>query len=223
MTCTIESSTRSSATSRGSSVLPTRRPSSWRPRSPRRRCTDAGAFVGVWHSTTGKIALGVLGLVVLLAIFGPLLAPYDPNFQNTQKVLAGPSAQHLLGTDYVGRDVLSRLLAGSTAVGRRRRSRPSPSRSSSASSPASLSVYLGRPFEWATLRLMDSLLALPLIIFAIAVAALLGNGLHQAMFAVGILLAPVLLPGDPGGGARLHRRPVRRGGRADGRLAAAGC
>jgi peptide/nickel transport system permease protein len=131
----------------------------------------------------------VLALVGLLAVIGPFVAPYDPNFQNTRQILTGPSSQHLLGTDYVGRDVLSRLLAGSTlsvvtaieavavafVVG---------------VIPGILSVYLGRPFEWATLRLMDSLLALPLMIFAIAVAALLGNGLHQAMFAVGVLLAP---------------------------------
>jgi peptide/nickel transport system permease protein len=143
----------------------------------------------VWRTRTGKLALGVLGLIALLAVLGPLIAPYDPLFQNTQKVLAGPSAQHLLGTDYVGRDVFSRLLAGSTlsvvtaieAVG---------IAFVVGVIPGLLSLYLGRPFEWATLRLMDSLLALPLMIFAIALAALLGNGLHQAMFAVGILLAP---------------------------------
>ncbi len=154
--------------------------------SPARR---RGAFAAVRGTTAGKIALGVLALVALLAIIGPFVAPYDPNFQNTQKILAGPSSQHLLGTDYVGRDVFSRLLAGSTlslvtaleAVG---------IALVVGVIPGLLSVYLGRPFEWATLRLMDSLLALPLMIFAIAVAALLGNGLHQAMFAVGILLAP---------------------------------
>ncbi len=154
--------------------------------SPARR---RRTFAAVRATTAGKIALGVLALVALLAIIGPFVAPYDPNFQNTQKILAGPSSQHLLGTDYVGRDVFSRLLAGSTlslvtaleAVG---------IALVVGVIPGLLSVYLGRPFEWATLRLMDSLLALPLMIFAIAVAALLGNGLHQAMFAVGILLAP---------------------------------
>ena len=154
--------------------------------SPARR---RSAFAAVVDTTSGRIALGVLGLVALLAIIGPFVTPYDPNFQNTQTILAGPSAQHLLGTDYVGRDVFSRLLAGSTlsvvtaleAVG---------IALVVGVVPGLLSVYLGRPFEWATLRLMDSLLALPLMIFAIAVAALLGNGLHQAMFAVGILLAP---------------------------------
>jgi peptide/nickel transport system permease protein len=154
--------------------------------SPVRR---RGAFAAIRSTRAGKVALGVLGLVAVLAVVGPLVAPYDPNFQNTRKILAGPSLQHLLGTDYVGRDVFSRLLAGSTlsvvtaleAVG---------IALVVGVIPGLLSVYLGRPFEWATLRLMDSLLALPLMIFAIALAALMGNGLHQAMFAVGILLAP---------------------------------
>jgi peptide/nickel transport system permease protein len=148
-----------------------------------------GVFAAVRATWAGRIALGVLAFVVLLALVGPLVAPYDPNYQNTQRILAAPSAQHLLGTDYVGRDVLSRLLAGSTlsvvtsveAVG---------IALLVGVVPGLLSVYLGRPFEWATLRLMDSLMALPLMIFAIAVAALLGNGLHQAMLAVGILIAP---------------------------------
>jgi peptide/nickel transport system permease protein len=148
-----------------------------------------GAVAAVLGTTGGRVALGVLAGVALLAILGPHVAPYDPNAQHPGRILVGPSAEHLLGTDYVGRDVLSRLLAGSTlsvltaleavaisfVVG---------------VVPGLLSVSLGRPFEWATLRLMDSLLALPLMIFAIAVAALLGNGLHQAMFAVGVLLAP---------------------------------
>jgi peptide/nickel transport system permease protein len=148
-----------------------------------------GVFAAVWSTWAGRVALGILGAIALLTVIGPLVAPYDPNFQNTHRVLAGPSLQHLLGTDYVGRDVLSRLLAGSTL---------SVITSLEAVGvglvfgviPGLISVYLGRPFEWVSLRLMDSLMALPLMIFAIAVAALLGNGLHQAMFAVGILIAP---------------------------------
>jgi peptide/nickel transport system permease protein len=104
-------------------------------------------------------------------------------------ILAGPSAEHWLGTDALGRDVLSRLLAGSTL-----------SLLSAAEAvgiglllgviPGLLSVYLGRVFEWLSLRFMDSLITLPFLVFAIAMTALLGNGLHQAMFAVGILVAP---------------------------------
>ncbi|NUR24378.1 MAG: ABC transporter permease, partial [Catenulispora sp.] len=137
----------------------------------------------------GRVALGVLLVVVLLAIFGPLVAPQDPLATSTD-LLAAPSAHHLLGTDYLGRDVLSRLLAGSRlsvlgavevvamalVVG---------------AVPGVLSVYLGRPFEWVTLRLVDTLIALPFLVFAVAVTALLGNGIPQAMFVVGLLVSPL--------------------------------
>ena len=59
----------------------------------------------------GAISLGFLVLVGLIAIFGPLIAPYDPNLASLQLVLAPPSHEHLLGGDSAGRDVFSRLLA----------------------------------------------------------------------------------------------------------------
>ncbi|GAA1855597.1 ABC transporter permease [Pseudonocardia ailaonensis] len=137
----------------------------------------------------GAGCLAVLALVVLLAVFGPLLAPYDPLAQDGTALLQAPSAAHLLGTDNLGRDVLSRLLAGSTlsllaaleavAVGL-----------VIGVVPGLLSVYLGRPFEWVTLRIMDAFVTLPFLVFAVAMTALLGNGLTQAMLAVGILISP---------------------------------
>ncbi|AHK33112.1 nickel ABC transporter permease subunit NikC [Rhodococcus opacus PD630] len=140
-----------------------------------------------YHSA--RAAAVVLGLIVVLAVFGPALAPFDPLEQDTAAILQGPSGTHWLGTDNVGRDVFSRLLAGSTV--------------SVLSAlqcvvvgfllgviPGFLSVYLGRGVEWFTLRLMDALITLPFLVFAVAMTALLGNGLAQAMFAVGILIAP---------------------------------
>jgi peptide/nickel transport system permease protein len=140
-----------------------------------------------YHSA--RAAVVVLGMVVVLAVFGPALAPFDPLEQDTSAILQGPSGTHWLGTDNVGRDVFSRLLAGSTV--------------SVLSAlqcvvvgfllgviPGFLSVYLGRGVEWFTLRLMDALITLPFLVFAVAMTALLGNGLAQAMFAVGILIAP---------------------------------
>lgn len=139
--------------------------------------------------TSARISLGVLFLVALLAVFGPLLAPDDP-IKNSSNTLAGISARHPLGTDNLGRDVLSRLLAGSRAsvIG--------------ALEVAVIalvvgvvagltSVYLGRVYEWVTLRLADTLVALPFFLFAVAVTALLGNGINQAMVVTGILLGPL--------------------------------
>lgn len=139
--------------------------------------------------TSGRVAVGILAVVALLAAFGPLLAPQDPLAGNTE-ILASPSGAHLLGTDYLGRDVFSRLLAGSRVsvfgsvqvalialvVG---------------AVPGIASVYLGRGFEWVTLRLTDTLIALPFLVFAVAVTALLGNGIPQAMFVVGIMVSPL--------------------------------
>ena len=70
-------------------------------------------FRSVVRQPMGVASLVILIAVGLLGVFGPLLAPYDPLAQDTSTLLAGPSAQHLLGTDDLGRDVLSRLLAGS--------------------------------------------------------------------------------------------------------------
>ena len=69
-------------------------------------------FRAALKTRTGAIAAVMLAVLLLMAVFGPLLAPYDPLGQNVAHLLAGPSAAHPLGTDYLGRDVLSRLLAG---------------------------------------------------------------------------------------------------------------
>lgn len=135
------------------------------------------------------IAVTGLTLIVLIAIFGSLLAPYDPLKLNADASLQAPGPAHWLGTDYIGRDVLSRLLAGAQL-----------SLLSAAEAvivglvlgviPGLITVYGPRSIEWLTLRFSDAVLALPFIVFAISFAAILGNGLHQAMFAVGVLFAP---------------------------------
>ncbi|WUD71050.1 ABC transporter permease [Streptomyces sp. NBC_00510] len=139
--------------------------------------------------TSGRIAAVVLTVIALLALLGPWLAPHDP-LATGDNTLAAASASHWLGTDYLGRDVLSRLLDGSRVsvlgslevaltalvVG---------------AVPGILSVYWGRVFEWTTLRLADTLVALPFLLFAVAVVALLGNGLTQAMLVTGVLVSPL--------------------------------
>jgi len=141
---------------------------------------------GAW---TVRLALGLVAIVAVLAVAGPALAPYDPLAQDTALALHGSSPAHLLGTDYLGRDVLSRLLAGA----------PASLLSALAAAligllvgalPGALSAFLPRSAEWLALRVVDALLALPFILFAIVFAALLGNGLVQATTAIGLLIAP---------------------------------
>jgi peptide/nickel transport system permease protein len=143
----------------------------------------------VWRLASGRIAIAALSLILFLAVFGSLLSPYAPD-DTVGPQLTGPSSQFLLGTDYIGRDVLSRVLAGAglsvlgallvAAIAL-----------VFGALPGVLSVYLGRVFEWVTLRVIDTLIALPFLVFAVAMTALLGNGVFQALFAVGFLLAPV--------------------------------
>ncbi|GLW28582.1 ABC transporter permease [Actinoplanes regularis] len=138
---------------------------------------------------SGRIAAGILTFIVLLAVLGPLLAPHNP-LEGGVDVLAAPSGSHWLGTDYLGRDVLSRLLDGSrvSVLGSVQVALVA---LVAGVIPGILSVYLGTVFEWFTLRLADTLIALPFLVFAVAVTALLGNGIPQAMLTVGILISPL--------------------------------
>jgi peptide/nickel transport system permease protein len=138
---------------------------------------------------SARIALAILAIVIFLSIFGSMLAPQNPLTINANALFQGPSARHLLGTDYLGRDVLSRLMAGTrlsvltafeaVAIGL------------VIGAPLGIAtVFLGKWFDFAVNRVSDALMTLPYIFFAVAVTAALGNGLVQAMSAVGILLAP---------------------------------
>ena len=143
----------------------------------------------VWRLASGRIAVVLLLVIAFLAAFGRLLAPYPPN-DTVGVQLQDPSGAHWLGTDYLGRDVLSRMLAGSalsvggtlTVAG---------IALVFGAVPGIASVYLGRVLEWLSLRVIDTLVALPFLVFAVAMTALLGNGVFQATFAVGFLVAPV--------------------------------
>jgi peptide/nickel transport system permease protein len=138
---------------------------------------------------SGRIAVAVLAVIALLAVLGPWLAPQGP-LATSGNTLGAASGSHWLGTDYLGRDVLSRLLDGSrvSVLG---------SLEVALTAlvvgvvPGILSVYLGRAFEWITLRLTDTLVALPFLLFAVAVVALLGNGITQAMLVTGVLVSPL--------------------------------
>jgi peptide/nickel transport system permease protein len=144
----------------------------------------------LWRIPSARLAFLVLLGVAFLAVFGEALAPHDPLKQYTDDVLQGPSKAHLLGTDYVGRDVLSRLMAGTrlsvlgaveaVLIG------------AVLGVPTGLaSAWLGPRLEWVTLRVSDTLVILPFTVFAIAVAGTLGNGLQQAMIAIGVLISPM--------------------------------
>ncbi len=138
---------------------------------------------------SARIAIVILAAILFLTFFGSALAPQNPLTINANALFQGPSRAHLLGTDYLGRDVLSRLMAGTRlsvltaleAVGI----------GLVVGAPLGVAtVFLGRTFDFIVNRVNDALMTLPAVFFAVAVTAALGNGLVQAMLPVGILLIP---------------------------------
>ncbi|ROO59246.1 peptide/nickel transport system permease protein [Micromonospora sp. Llam0] len=132
----------------------------------------------------------VLAVLATVAVVGPWLAPYDPNEVDVPGRLAAPSWSHPFGTDNLGRDVLSRVLVGArvslqvgfVAVG--------------ISLTAGLLIGLVAGFysgatDALLMRTMDVLFAFPAILLAIAVLAILGPGITNAMIAIGIVYTPI--------------------------------
>lgn len=136
--------------------------------------------------TGGSIVL----LLGLAAAFGPWLAPMDPNAMDFGSRFAPPSAAHWLGTDDFGRDLFSRILHGARvsvqvafiAVG--------------ISGVAGVSLgllagYLGGWVDEVIMRVMDIFFALPTVLLAIVIMAILGRGVENAMIAIAIVYAPI--------------------------------
>lgn len=132
---------------------------------------------------------GFVGLVVLLAVFGPLLTPMDPKAPHLNDVFAPPSGEYLLGTDELGRDVLSRTIAGArTAVvgalvitlGGLLIGTPL----------GLLAGYRGGRFDAAISRWADFMIAIPALLVAIVVVGVLGGGYWMAVALLIVLQSP---------------------------------
>jgi dipeptide transport system permease protein len=153
-------------------------------------------FWDYFSSNKGAVAgLVIVFLVLLMAALAPWIAPFNPDATDPSVFLvppawqAGGSASHLLGTDAIGRDILSRLIFGarlSLTIGL---------------AVVTLSVIIGTVlgltagyfrgiFEIAVMRLMDIILTLPSLLLAIVIVAILGPGLMNAMLAVAIVVLP---------------------------------
>jgi dipeptide transport system permease protein len=164
---------------------------------------EPGAPPGPWRefwrsfsrSRGAMIGLALVAALLLLAVFAELIAPHPPNEQYRESFLTPPawaeggSMRFILGTDPVGRDILSRIIYGtrlSLLIGL-----------ISVAISLSLGVVLGLVAgyfrgltETVIMRLMDVMLALPSLLLAIAVVAILGPGLANAMYAIAIVLLP---------------------------------
>ena len=128
-------------------------------------------------------------LLIVASFFSEYLCPYDPYEQNLALAKAAASTEHLLGTDRYGRDMLSRVIAGSytsifstlllvgfiTVFG---------------SMIGIICAWTGKWVDTLLMRLSDMFLAFPGLVFALAVAAVLGGGVHNAIFALAAISWP---------------------------------
>lgn len=135
----------------------------------------------------GMTCLVIVGVLVLIAIFAPLLAPYDPDAQNLTNMLQAPSAQHIFGTDEFGRDILSRTLYGcrvSLSVG-------------VVSQAIALVIgflagvcagYFGGKVDAVISFIIQVFSSFPFLLFAIVVMFVMGPGLANLYIALGLLM-----------------------------------
>ena len=158
-----------------------------------------GPFIELWRdfrrNRGAVIGLAVVIALILLALLADVIAPYSPSEQFRDAFLQPPSTQpigghvFLLGTDPVGRDLLSRLIHGTrldlligiVSVGL------------SLSGGVLLGLcaaFFRGAVEYTIMRLMDIMLALPSLLLAVAVVAILGPGLMNAMYAIAIVMLP---------------------------------
>ncbi len=170
------------ATDTAPSDLPVGRATAPRPHPLRRLLRRPAAAIG----------LAVIVAFIGIAIFAPWISPYDPIATDFAAVRKAPSAAHRLGTDEIGRDVLSRVIFGSRAS----------LLAGVVSVLISLAIgvplgllagYAGGITDMLISRMTDALLACPFLILAIALAAFLGPSLENAMIAIGISATPAFI------------------------------
>jgi len=159
---------------------------------------DAQPAAGIWrdafrrllHHRVGMFGSTVIVIVILTALFGPYLTPYDPNAIDFSVRFSGPTWAHPLGADNLGRDTLTRIIYGarvSLQVG-------IIAVSIAATVGTLLGLvagYAGRIVDEIIMRVLDVLFAFPAILLAIAILAALGRGIANAMVAIGVVYIPI--------------------------------
>lgn len=169
-----------------------------------RRRRIGGTLETFIHTPSALIGSVIVGGVLILGIIGPFLVPYSPVTPvpgGLANAFAPPSAEHWLGLDGQGRDVLSRIIAGATVtltvgvsavlVG-----------AVIGTLIGGIAGYLGRATDATLMRVVDILLAFPALLLALGIVAAFGQGRLQVVLAVGITTVPVF--------ARLVRTEVQR-------------
>ena len=176
------------------------------------QATDAGGGAGLWREALGRLRhspMAVIGaiiivLFVVMAVLGPIIAPYSPTeltwgdeVSPARSIFVGPRAENLLGLDHLGRDELSRLLIGArqsllvgvvaTGIG----FIVGALIGGASGAALSLGGAWGRRIDTVIMRVIDMMLALPSLLLALSVAAVLGQSLTTVMIAVGTVQIPI--------------------------------
>ena len=159
---------------------------------PAHESPSARAWRRLVRRKSAVLGLAIIVLFVLVAVFAPLIAPFDPAQQGWTSIRKPPSLQHWFGTDESGRDVFSRVVFGA--------------RASLLAGVVSVSIalglgvpigllagYGGRWIDAVIGRITDAMLACPFLILAIALAAFLGPSLQNAMIAIGLTTTPIFV------------------------------
>jgi peptide/nickel transport system permease protein len=148
-----------------------------------------GTLSQVWGAPGGRLGLVATLLVIVMALAAPWLSPYDPNAIDVASRMGGPSGAHWLGTDHIGRDLLSRGLFGTRiAIG-------------VALSVTAIALALGTALgvlaafagpwaERAVLALFDVISSFPSLVLALALVAVLGPGLLNVIILVTVVFVP---------------------------------
>jgi peptide/nickel transport system permease protein len=140
---------------------------------------------------TGVAGAVLLAVLILVALLAPLLAPYDPEHIDTARVLAAPDLAHPLGSDQLGRDLLSRLLFAYrtsllVAIG-------SVALAMAVGLPLGLLAgYRGGWLDAIIMRPLDMVLSLPALLLAVSLIAILGQGSGVALVAIAVIYLPIL-------------------------------
>jgi peptide/nickel transport system permease protein len=146
-------------------------------------------WLAIKHKPLGAASAGLILLLVLMAIFAPALAPYDPLAARPEIRLAAPSWEHLFGTDDIGRDVLSRVIYGARlslwvgllAVG---------VGTVAGTIVGLMSGYWQGWLDLVLQRVMDAVMAIPALILALAIVSVLTPSTTNAMLAIAVVIIP---------------------------------
>jgi len=141
------------------------------------------------RSPQGAIGLSLVVLVLLLAVLGPALAPHNPEALGVLRRYKPPSMDHWLGTDQLGRDILSRLLVGAratvllallaTVLG-----------TLAGAVLGTASAFLGGKADEAIMRTVDAVMALPSLLMSLLIVSAMGRGAENAVLAIAITFTP---------------------------------